>query len=229
MNLKLPTHEIPIRHGAGSKGNQESIKTPLIWRLLEWRASLTGQNGSRRPRNLGPWRFSRSQNREQEGQTRWIGYLAVLAPVLLLTLPGLLGGCGANPEDLLPNVDPLASLPDNRQSDLLPADVVFPVSGPVGTEIKVHGQGRVFPRGFAKFVFQGNATAEVELLDITSEIRVRIPHGTESGPFGFTIAGRSSGRDDLSLITSDSNLFAAYTISAPGFRVTEPPVDRNSI
>lgn len=150
-------------------------------------------------------------------------WMSVL-PACLLILLGFLGGCGTSPDSLLPAIDPLASLPDNTQSKLLGSNSVFPASGPVGTLIEIRGQGEVFPKGFAKFTFHGNGSAEVELTQATGVIRVNVPPGTQSGTFGFTIAGRSSGRDTSAIRPSDTNTFQAYTIDAPGFTVTPPQV-----
>lgn len=128
-------------------------------------------------------------------------------------------GCGSG-DELLPAIDPLSLLPDNSQTTVLPSGVVFPDAGPVGTEITVHGQGRVFPAGFVKFTFQGTAVAETVLEQPSNAVKVRVPEGAVSGPFGFTIAARPTFNPS---IQTASTGFEAYTVPDPGFTVTAPP------
>lgn len=87
----------------------------------------------------------------------------------------------------------------------------------IGEYLRVQGRGRIFPAGFARFVFTGNSTTEVELLQAAGEIRVKVPPGTLSGAFGFTISQRSS--------TSRNNQYGGQNASGPApqsFRIDYP-------
>ncbi|MBI3890139.1 MAG: hypothetical protein HY303_01265 [Candidatus Wallbacteria bacterium] len=181
-------------------------------------------------RNLRPDLFPRKKRKRVARIFRALGGAFAVLPVCLLLFLGVIGGCASDTSSLLPTVDPLANLPDNRQTKLLASNSVSPASGPIGTVITVQGAGEVFPKGYARFVFQGNGTAEVAVTEATGVIRVRVPPGAQSGSFGFTIAGRSTSRDTSPLHPSDSTQFVAYTVDTPGFIVTPAVtvVDPNS-
>lgn len=166
----------------------------------------------------------RRRKRRLPGLTRLLRAALGWLPVALLAALSFLGGCGTDPTSLLPTEDTLALQPDNRQTELLASNSVSPAAGSIGTVVTVSGQGRLFPKGYARFVFRGNGSTEIEVPQATTSIKVRIPPGTQSGAFGFTIAGRSAGRDTSALIPSDSNDFSAYTVEEPGFTVTTPPI-----
>ncbi|MBI4868751.1 MAG: hypothetical protein HY816_17575 [Candidatus Wallbacteria bacterium] len=173
--------------------------------------------------NLRPDRFPRKRRRRRGWIFRAVSGLLGPAPLGILLFLAWIGGCANDPQSLLPQVDPLASVPDNRQTKMLPPNSVSPASGPIGTLVTVQGAGEIFPKGFARFTFQGNGSSEIELTEPTTLLRVRVPPGSQSGAFGFTIAGRSAGRDTSAQRPSDTTLFAAYTVGDPGFTVTAPP------
>ncbi|MBI4870965.1 MAG: hypothetical protein HY814_05305 [Candidatus Riflebacteria bacterium] len=178
-------------------------------------------------KNLRPGRYGRHRRNRLATLLGLVKAWLAILPACLLVALGFIGGCGTTAESLLPAVDPLAGIPDNNQTQVLPSNSVTPVSGTVGTTITVRGQGRTFPAGYARFTFTGSASVEVEVPSATGEIRVKVPAGAQSGPFGFTIAGRSSGRDTSARIPSDSSLFRAYTVETPGFTVVPAPVLNN--
>lgn len=98
----------------------------------------------------------------------------------------------------------------------------------VGEYIRVQGRGRIFPAGYARFVFTGNATTEVFLEQAVGEIRVKIPPGTLSGAFGFTISQRSSLSTNNQGLANNASGPAPvnFRIDYPGLRVlgpAEPP------
>ena len=160
---------------------------------------------------------------------RWfaLGFLAV----------GLLiphAGCGGadyyplNPFVDLERRNALAEGDDTAGVTKLPLESVQPSEVRVGEYIRVQGRGRTFPSGYARFVFTGNSTTEVLLERASGEVRVRIPAGTLSGAFGFTISQRSS--------TSSANQYGGqnasgeapqnFRIDYPGLRIlgaAEPP------
>ncbi|MBI4871979.1 MAG: IPT/TIG domain-containing protein [Candidatus Riflebacteria bacterium] len=179
-------------------------------------------------KNLVPGSHPRRRQGRVGRVLRFLRAWLSILPACLVVLLGFLGGCANNTDALLPAVDPLANVADNRQTSQLPANSVTPASGTVGTVITVHGQGFKFPAGYAKFTFHGNGTTEIEVPSATTQLKVRVPPGAESGSFGFTISGRSSSRDTSGRIPSDTNLFVAYTVVEPGFTVTPAPVLNNT-
>jgi hypothetical protein len=149
---------------------------------------------------------------------RWIA-LGLLAAVLLIPH----AGCGG--ADYVP-LNPFLDLERRNTPEggdgtagvtVLPLVSVQPDEVRVGEYIRVQGRGRIFPTGFARFVFTGNSTAEVQLEQALGEIRVKVPPGTLSGAFGFTISQRSS--------TSLNNQYGGQNASGPApqsFRINHP-------
>lgn len=140
------------------------------------------------------------------------------AGLLALSAYLIAAGCGNMPA--IPTIDEIRTVPDSSQSSLLTQEQFTPKEGPVGTLLTVFGRGTVFPSGIVNVTFSGTGRVEFDLPEPTSELKVRVPFGTVSGPFGFTISGRRSIALENALPTS--NLFQAWRVEAPGFRVTTP-------
>jgi len=140
-----------------------------------------------------------------------------LATVLLLVV-FFFSGCGELPN--IPTIDDVQVVPDSSQATILPQEQFSPKEGPVGTLVTIYGRGTVFPAGIVHFSFSGTGSVEFDLAEATSELQVKIPYGTASGPFGFTISGRTSIAIENSLPTS--NVFKAWRFEAPGFSVVAP-------
>ena len=84
--------------------------------------------------------------------------------------------------------------------------------------INTNGQGALEGRGrFARFTFSGNGAVEVVLERASNTITVAVPPGSISGPFGFTIAGRS---ENYKYAFPTADAFEAFSVDFPGFRVT---------
>lgn len=141
-------------------------------------------------------------------------------PLAALALGAFLvaAGCGNMPS--IPTIDELRTVPDTSQSTLLLNDQFAPRQGPIGTVLTIFGRGKVFPAGLVHVRFSGTGSVEFDQPEPTSELRVRVPQGTASGPFGFTIAGRRTIALENAL--PSSNVFEAWRIEAPGFIVTTP-------
>jgi hypothetical protein len=139
-------------------------------------------------------------------------------PLSALALGAFLvaAGCGNMPA--IPTIDEIRVVPDTSQSTLLLNDQFSPRQGPVGTVITVYGRGKVFPAGIVNARFSGTGSVEFDLPEPTSELKIRVPQGTASGPFGFTISGRRAIALENAL--PSSNVFEAWRIEAPGFIVT---------
>jgi hypothetical protein len=132
-------------------------------------------------------------------------------------------GCGSMPS--IPTIDEIRTVPDSSQSKLLLQDQFEPQSGPIGTLITVHGRGTVFPAGIVNVRFSGTGDLEFDLPEATADLKFRVPPGTASGPFGFVISGRRVNSGQLEHGLPTSNVFEAWRIEAPGFRVTTPTPD----
>lgn len=154
------------------------------------------------------------------------GFLPKLCMMISLRHAGLLAvtvylvasGCGNLPA--IPTIDEVRTVPDNSQSHVLAQTQFSPQEGPVGTLITIFGRGDTFPAGIVNMTFSGTGRVEFDLPAESSEIKVRVPFGTISGPFGFTISGRRAIALDNAL--PSSNVFEAWRFEAPGFRVTTP-------
>ncbi len=109
-----------------------------------------------------------------------------------------------------------------RGAETLPLEAVQPGSARIGEYVVVKGQGRTFPAGYARFTFSGNSTEEVFLARSTGEIRVRIPPGTLTGPFGFQISGKSSKVDQGGGNFASATPVPSYRILYPGLRILGP-------
>lgn len=134
-----------------------------------------------------------------------------LNPFVDLRDRGLVGEDGAGVED------------GTIGATVLPAESAQPQALRVGETLAVYGRGRVFPRGFARFVFTGNSTTEVELTEPRGVIQVPIPAGTLSGPFGFTISHQSDRFEHgLSGLNFTGPSPVSYRVEYPGIRVLTP-------
>lgn len=140
--------------------------------------------------------------------------LCLLAVIVFL----IASGCGNSPE--IPTIDEIRTVPDTSQSTVLLQSQFTPQQGPIGTLLTIHGRGTVFPAGIVNARFSGTGSVEFDLPEPTSELKVRVPQGSVSGPFGFTIAGRRAIILDNAL--PSSNIFQAWRFEAPGFIVTTP-------
>ena len=138
----------------------------------------------------------------------------------LLAIVGYLitSGCGSLPD--IPTIDQIRTVPDSSQATVLAPEQFSPKSGPIGTILIINGRGTVFPAGIVNFRFSGTASKEFDLPEATSVIKLFVPQGTVSGPFGFTISGRRDIALENALPTS--NIFQAWRFDAPGFIVTTP-------
>jgi hypothetical protein len=140
------------------------------------------------------------------------------APIAVVAGAVAFAGCGNLTS--VPTIDQVRTVPDGSQVKVLSQTQFEPKEGPIGSVLTVHGRGVVFPGGIARFQFSGTGAVEFDVPEATQTIRLRIPFGTISGPFGFTIAGRRSNTLENSL--PSSNVFEAWRFEAPGFRVTQP-------
>lgn len=140
------------------------------------------------------------------------------AGLLAVTAYLVASGCGNLPS--VPTIDELRTVPDSSQSKLLTQEQFSPKSGPVGTLLTIYGRGTVFPAGIVNITFSGTGRVEFDQSAPTSELKVRVPAGSTSGPFGFTISGRHAIALDNAL--PSSNVFEAWRVEAPGFLVTNP-------
>lgn len=140
--------------------------------------------------------------------------LALLALAVFL----IAAGCGNMPA--VPTIDEIRTVPDTSQSTVLLQTQFSPKQGPIGTILTVYGRGTVFPAGVVNVKFSGTGSIEFDLPEATSELRVRVPQGSVSGPFGFTISGRRAIILDNAL--PSSNIFQAWRFEAPGFIITTP-------
>lgn len=109
-------------------------------------------------------------------------------------------------------------VPDSSQVKILELSQLTPQQGPLGTVINIRGRGELFPAGIVTFRFSGAGGLEFEIPNPTQTIQLRVPPGTISGPFGFTISGRRSQILDNALPTTD--VFESWRFLAPGFIVT---------
>lgn len=145
-----------------------------------------------------------------------------------LALWGLTQGCTTGIEHL--PVNPFLALDENRgldrdgtvQATPLALDALQPPSARIGEYVVVRGQGRLFPEGYARFTFSGNAAAEVFLPRAVGEIRVRVPAGTISGPLGFLISPKSLSDDLGGGHFPSGEETPAFTIPYPGLRILGP-------
>jgi hypothetical protein len=145
--------------------------------------------------------------------SRWI-------PVVALSAFFAFAGC--DPVPSIPTIDQLQFVPDSSQAVVLPQEQFRPESGPVGTIITVYGQNTIFPAGLVHVQFTGNGAVDFELPVATSELKIQVPLGAQSGPFGFSIAARSTQVINNALPSSD--LFQAWRFAAPGFLVENPAI-----
>lgn len=134
---------------------------------------------------------------------------------LLVTIVTLYGCDKEWPEMPFSEID-TAVVDRSGEVELLAQDQFYPSSVEIGEEITIQGKGIVFPAGFVRFSFSGQGSVEIINENASSSLTVAVPAGTISGPFGFTIAGRSD-RYQWSFPTSD--LFHAYTVDFPGLTI----------
>lgn len=133
-------------------------------------------------------------------------------------------GCGNVPR--IPTLDQIRDVPDSDQLTILPAQQIEPRSGVIGSFVTVYGKGEVFPRGFVSAVFSGGARTDFELDEPTQRLSIRVPVGANSGPFGFTISGRSR---TLENFLPTAEVFRSFQVEFPGFTVLPDPIDPNPL
>src|ERR1051325_378504 len=139
------------------------------------------------------------------------------SPVVLLVVFFVMAGCGSLPT--VPTIDQIRAVPDMSQSTLLGQNQFEPLQGPIGTILTVHGHGVVFPAGYVHFQFSGTGAVDFNQEQPTADLKVQVPFGAASGPFGFSIAARAF--QELNNSLPSSNVFQAWRIGEPGFRVTQ--------
>lgn len=140
--------------------------------------------------------------------------LASLAAVTYLVS----AGCGSMPR--IPDIEEVRDVPRSDQLVDIPVEQIAPKFGPVGTIITVSGKGVLFPSGIVTVLFTGGGQSIFELDEPTQKLHIRVPFGAKSGPFGFSIAGRTR------FITNPlptTDLMDAYRVPFPGFAVTPDP------
>jgi hypothetical protein len=140
--------------------------------------------------------------------------------VLAATLYAVASGCGNDPS--VPTIDQIRKVPDSSQSVILVQDQFSPKEGPLGTLVTIFGRGVEFPAGIVRVQMSGSGAVQFDNPDPTQELKFRIPFGSISGPFGFTISARNPLILDNAL--PSSSVFQAWRFEAPGFRVIDPPL-----
>lgn len=120
----------------------------------------------------------------------------------------------------IPDIEELRDVPRSDQLVEIPVNQIEPARGVVGTVITVHGRGILFPAGVVTVLFTGGGQTIFEQDEPTQQLRIRVPLGAKSGPFGFSIAGRTRYITNP-LPTTD--LMDSFRVPFPGFTVLPDP------
>lgn len=169
-------------------------------------------------------RSSRGRGAEVQGVTTPRLGLAVLLGAVALAIHQ---GCGG--ADFYP-INPFADLERRTGGNLdgtagatvLVLESLQPREAHIGDYVYVHGRGRIFPAGFARFVFSGNAEAQVEIPAQTGTLRVRVPFGAISGALGFVISQQSDLFDRGGGNQATGPAPQSYALPHPGLRILGP-------
>jgi hypothetical protein len=118
------------------------------------------------------------------------------------------------------------ALDGTSQLEELPLESLQPQALRIGEYLLIHGRGRIFPAGYARFHFSGNAEVEVSVPRAIGEIRVKVPPGAISGAFGFVISQQSTAFNSGGYLEATGPAPQSFRIASPGIRIlgaAEPP------
>lgn len=150
-------------------------------------------------------------------------WLGLLFGSVLLAIPQGCGGVDEIPLNPFVDLQVRTATDESVSQDViqLPLEGLDPDEARIGDWVEIHGRGRIFPAGYARFHFSGNAEVEVAVPAATDTLRVRVPTGTISGALGFVISQQSSSVNGGGQAESTGPAPTNYRIAHPGLVILE--------